>query len=901
MTGIDMQEGEIALECRQLDLAYERLSFSLLSTLPISAALVVVLWPVVAHKALLAWFAAALVIMLIRNQDLQSYRRLGGGSGIDLEKRRMRFVIGAALAGICWGGSVLLFPDSPHEMVNLLLIFVIAGVTAVASVSMSTAPSAVAVFLAAALLPPAGWLFSFGGRLHYFMCAIVLAYLGLMMLFSRQMHNAIRASLLTAAENKELSALAQETNHRMSQYFKSAPGCFVTAVWQPDSGYSIPFSTASIREIFGLEPEEAILDIAPFIAMIHDGDKEILRRKVWESAHNLSPFHLEFRINHPLKGIRWIEVSFITQRASDGRYQWDGFLHDISERKCMVDTLSAREHESRALIENTQDTIARYDHKCRRTFVNQAFSETIEKGMAASLGSLPAECPSGSYAEIYEAKIKRVFDTGIGDDFEFYWKDGRGREKCSHIRLTAERDLHGSVTSVLAVGHDITELNASRQKIHEMAFYDQLTSLPNRALFKDRLCHMLKDASWHGQLLGVMLLDLDRFKAINDTLGHPAGDELLREAAGRLRNCIPAYDTVARLGGDEFAVLLSEIRSADDLGRVANQILEVFSEPFMLDGREVFVTASIGVSMYPVDSDDADDLIKQSDSAMYFAKRSGRNNFRFYSRELTADSSEKLMLESELRRAVERNELELYFQPKVRLADGALIGSEALLRWNNPQRGMIQPDKFIGIAEDSGLIVGIGEWVLREACRAACNWNGPNKLLHKVAVNLSARQFQSSSLLKAVNDALEETGCYPEWIELEITESLLLDEQGEVLEMLDAFQALGISIAIDDFGTGYSALGYLARYPINTLKIDRSFIHTVTTDRFCAELVKAVIAIAKSLGQRVVAEGVETEEQAAFLLVNGCEIAQGYLYSKPMNKTAFESLPHSFALLREKI
>jgi EAL domain-containing protein (putative c-di-GMP-specific phosphodiesterase class I) len=279
---------------------------------------------------------------------------------------------------------------------------------------------------------------------------------------------------------------------------------------------------------------------------------------------------------------------------------------------------------------------------------------------------------------------------------------------------------------------------------------------------------------------------------------------------------------------------------------------------------------------------------------MYFAKRSGRNNFRYYSKELTASARERLTLESELRRAVERNELELYFQPKVWLADGALVGSEALLRWNHPQRGMVPPDLFISIAEDSGLIVSIGEWVLHEACLTAFDWNGDNMPLHKVAINLSARQFQTDDLVKTVSRALEETGCQPEWIELEITESMLLDEHGEVLEILNVFQSMGIAIAIDDFGTGYSALSYLARYPINTLKIDRSFVSTLTEDKHRAELVKAIISIANSLGQFVVAEGVDNAEQAVFLHLLGCQIAQGYYYSKPMSRNAFKSLLWSF-------
>lgn len=567
---------------------------------------------------------------------------------------------------------------------------------------------------------------------------------------------------------------------------------------------------------------------------------------------------------------------------------------DITERKRIEEALVAREQESRTLIENTLDTIARYDSKCRRIFANKAFIEMVEGGIFALLGSTPSECPGGSNAERYEMKIREVFATGKDDDFELNWKGKDGKEIFSHVRLTAERNQGGTIITVLAVGRDVTELNAYRKKIHQMAFYDPLTSLPNRALFNDRLRQVLADASWHGQLVGVMLLDLDRFKAINDTLGHMMGDELLREAAARLTSCVRVYDTVARLGGDEFAIILPEIHSSDDLGRIANKILNAFNEPFILESNEVFISTSVGIAVYPDDSSSADDLTNQSDSAMYLAKRSGRNNFRFYSKDLTASSCERLTLESELRRAVERNELELYYQPKVDLMDGGLVGSEALLRWNNPLRGMVPPDQFISIAEDSGLIIEIGEWVLRDACRTACDWNESGKPLHKVAINLSARQFQSNDLVKTVAEILKETGCNPEWIELEITESLLLDEHGEVLETLKAFQSLGISIAIDDFGTGYSALSYLTRFPINTLKIDQSFTRHITEKGYHAELVKAIISIARSINQQVVAEGVETSEQASILQGYGCHIAQGYLYSKAIKKSAFELLSLSF-------
>jgi diguanylate cyclase (GGDEF)-like protein/PAS domain S-box-containing protein len=602
-----------------------------------------------------------------------------------------------------------------------------------------------------------------------------------------------------------------------------------------------------------------------------------------------------FESFHKTRGGRVFPVEVSVSSVNfGGKSRMLSLARDISERKCMEAALAASEREARTLVENTPDTIARYDRDCRRTFVNPAFAAQVEDGAASLLDKTPTEFPGGLNSDLYEAKIKAVFASGENDELELHWHDREGREICSHVRLTAERDTEGKVVSVLGIGRDITELNSHRKRIHQMAFYDTLTSLPNRSLFNDRLNQMLADAAWRSQLAGVMLLDLDRFKAVNDMLGHRAGDALLCDAAARLAYCLRGYDTVSRLGGDEFAILLPEVRSGEDMGRVAQKILESFNEPFLLEGNEVFISCSIGIAMYPADGERAEDLLRQADSAMYLAKRSGRNTFRFFSSELMQSASERLMLESDLRRGFARGELELYYQPKVSCVDGSMVGSEALLRWKHPQRGMVSPDTFIPIAEDCGLIVEIGEWVLREGCRTASEWNLPGMPLHKVAINLSARQFQTGNLVKSVRKALGDTACRAEWIEIEITESLLLDEDGAVLEALAALREMNVSIAIDDFGTGYSSLSYLARFPIDTLKIDRSFTNRITEGGHHAELVRAVLSIARSLNQEVVAEGVETEAQASFLRAHGCHIAQGYLYGKPVPKEVFELLPELF-------
>lgn len=413
-----------------------------------------------------------------------------------------------------------------------------------------------------------------------------------------------------------------------------------------------------------------------------------------------------------------------------------------------------------------------------------------------------------------------------------------------------------------------------------MAFYDALTGMPNRVLFHDRLAQMLKDAAYHRGQAGVMVVDLDRFKQINDTMGHAAGDALLKEVAHRLRASVRSYDTVARLGGDEFGMLLPKIHTASHLARVAGKVKTAFNQSFWLEGQEIFVSCSVGIAVYPTDSEAAEELLKYADSAMYFAKRSGRNNFRFYSRDLTEHAQQRLTLEFDLRRALQRGELALHYQPKVLLASGATVGCEALLRWTHPRLGQVSPELFIPVAEDAGLINELGAWVLREACRTAVAWNAGASQPLKVAVNLSVRQIQASGLVAQVQGIVAETGCAPQWLEFEITESLLLDEDGVAVKALQALRGMGATIAIDDFGTGYSALSYLARFPIDTLKIDKSFIHSATTDHFRAELIKAILSIARCLNQEVVAEGVETPEQAEFLAAEGCQLAQGFLFSK---------------------
>ena len=554
---------------------------------------------------------------------------------------------------------------------------------------------------------------------------------------------------------------------------------------------------------------------------------------------------------------------------------------DVRERK-------ENERQVRKAVEALRDSELRYrllfEQNAAGVCVTKLDGEIVDCNttFCSMLGYERAELIGNKIALLHERPAERVeierqlqeSKTLNSVETELRRKSGGSFFVLENLTLAGDR-IHMTVA-------DISDRKRAEEQIEFHAYHDVLTHLPNRKLFTDRLSQNLTHARRSGKSLAVMFVDLDHFKAINDTLGHTAGDELLLEMARRLKDCVRADDTVARLGGDEFTIVLSELRHPEDAITVADKIITAVQKPLLIAGMPIDVSASIGIALYPVDGNDPESLLRNADSAMYRAKEAGRNTYQLCTDEMKGRAVERLSLETKLRRAIQEQQLVLHFQPQLNLTDGVVIGAEALLRWNDPERGLVYPGSFIPVAEESRLILPIGEWVLRTACTQMRAWRDSGLELPRVSVNLSARQFQQQDLVDSVRRVLEDTGLEAKRLEVEITETTAMANAEDTVETLHALRELGVSISIDDFGTGYSSLNYLKRFPLTCVKIDGSFVRDLTRNEGDAAIVSAVIAIARSLKLRVIAEGVETEEQVTFLRRRRCDAAQGYYFSRPV-------------------
>ncbi len=570
-------------------------------------------------------------------------------------------------------------------------------------------------------------------------------------------------------------------------------------------------------------------------------------------------------------------------------------VEDITERKAAEDALFEEKERAQVTLNSIGDAVLTTNLTGNVTYLNlvaemmtgwsseNAIGRPLSEVFRIVDGTTRKEAPNPAQLAIRENRT-----VGLAADSILLRRDGY--ESAIEDSAAPIHNRDGLVAGAVIVFHDVSESRNMALKMAHLAQHDFLTGLANRVLLTERLSRAIGQARRHSKRVALMYIDLDYFKHVNDSLGHAVGDLLLQMVAERLKLCVRDTDTVCRQGGDEFVVLLTEIGQGSDAAPVAEKILAAFADPCVICGNELHVTLSIGISIYPDDRQDADGVMKNADTAMYHAKANGRNNYQFFTTEMNTRAVRRLFIEGNLRRALKQNEFLLYYQPKIDLASGLMIGSEALIRWQDPEHGLVYPNQFVPIAEESGLIVPIGSWVLREACRQVCAWQDSGLLAVPVSVNISAVEFRHKNFLEGVATILRETGMLPSYLELELTESILMHDAKSSESVLDSLKAMGMQLAIDDFGTGYSSLSYLKRFPINTLKIDQSFVRDIDIDVDDASIVKAMIGMGKSLKQRVIAEGVETESQLAFLRKLQCDEGQGFLLGRPLPADEFERL-----------
>ncbi|MFC3945490.1 GGDEF domain-containing protein [Pseudomonas gingeri NCPPB 3146 = LMG 5327] len=580
-----------------------------------------------------------------------------------------------------------------------------------------------------------------------------------------------------------------------------------------------------------------------------------------------------------IRGYLWVSVSAVLIFLIHARYQ--RFAHAAAERDS---TAGDRERlrQAAAVFDCTREGVLVTDRDGLIVHVNRAFVAITGYQEAEVLGERPNLFKSGRHSADFYQKVYQALE-GSGEWSGEIWnrrKSGEIYPQWQTIR--AIRDDQGQLSHYVAVFSDISAIKDSQYELSQLAHYDPLTGLPNRLLFSDRAAQALASAQVHKRGCALLLIDLDHFKIINDSLGHNIGDQLLKAVGERLQGLFGGGITLARLGGDEFAVLAENCPQVVQAAALAQRVIEGLKEPFQLDEHQLFINASIGISLFPSDALNAEQLLRNADSALFKAKSAGREGYALYTEELTAHAQHRVEMASELRRALEQDELRVYYQPVHELGSSRLIGVEALVRWEHPQRGLVSPGEFIPIAERTGLIAEIDAWVMEQACRQMCQWLREGVALSFIAVNVSSRLFARRELYQQVAKVLDDTGLDPALLELEVTESAVMEDPEVALEQLHRLRELGVSLAIDDFGTGYSSLLRLKRLPVQKLKIDQGFVAGLPWDEDDAAIVRVVIALAQSMGMQVHAEGIEQQEQARFLLDQGCDLGQGYWFGRPM-------------------
>ncbi len=679
--------------------------------------------------------------------------------------------------------------------------------------------------------------------------------------------------------------------------FRAMSDASPLGIFVSDAEGSCVYTNAAYQRISGLSFEQT-LGTSWSIA-IHPEDRQRVLADWHAAAHSDASLRTEFRFQRDDGSVVWTRVNSAVMHDGMEPHGHVQTVEDITERKSTEFVLRAAEEalfeakeRAQVTLNSIGDAVLTTDLLGNVTYLNLVAEAMTGWSRGDALGR-----PLAEVFRIIDGKTRQAAvnpaqhaleegrTVGLAADCVLIRRDGF--ESAIEDSAAPIHNRDGQIAGAVIVFHDVSQSRATAVKMAHLAQHDFLTDLPNRALLTERLSQAIGLAHRHRKQVALLFVDLDYFKHINDSLGHAIGDQLLRSAADRLVACVRASDTVCRQGGDEFVILLAEIEQPQDAAHIAEKLRAAFAEPHLVEEQELHVTLSIGISVYPDDGATVDTVMQNADTAMFHAKASGRNNYQFFRAEMNVRAVRRLAVESSLRRALKEGEFLLHYQPQIDLASDAMIGAEALIRWRDPDLGLVYPGQFVPIAEECGLIVPIGNWVLREACRQVRAWLDAGLRAVPVSVNISAVEFRHKGFVDGVALILQETGLAPGYLELELTESILMHDAKSSTSVLAALKTMGVRLAIDDFGTGYSSLSYLKRFPIDTLKIDQSFVRDIVTDTDDATIVAAVIGMGKNLKQRVIAEGVETPEQLAFLRTQQCDEGQGFHFSHSLPAEAF--------------
>ncbi|MEQ5836297.1 EAL domain-containing protein [Marinobacter sp. NFXS9] len=695
------------------------------------------------------------------------------------------------------------------------------------------------------------------------------------------------------------------TGRSLKHFLETTIDTSPLGIWVTDADNRCIYTNRAFQTLAGRSAEQSLGRTE--LSYLHPIDRQYVTNVRQSDPTDKTVLRMKARLLRPDGETVWVRINIVDCQAVSTVLGQIHMLEDISDQKHLGIQLGTSEKtlfEERActevILDAIGDAVLTTDIRGDVTYLNRMAESMTGWSLAEARGRslaevlhliesqtrLPASNPA--VRAMHEDRMVE-FET----DCVLVQRDGR--EAPIEDSASPIHGRYGEVIGAVIVFHDVTQPRAMMSELAFLAHHDFLTGLPNRALLAERSEQAIGQASRHGKQVALLFLDVDFFKKINDSLGHAVGDQVLQTVAGRLVQCVRNTDTVSRQGGDEFVVLLAEIAGPSEAARVAEKLMSVFTEDQLLEGHEIQLTLSIGISVFPTDGDDVDTIMQNADTAMYHAKAQGRNNYQFFETELNIRAIERLNLESGLRRALRQEEFELVFQPQIELATDSMIGAEVLIRWRHPVRGLLLPGQFIPIAEDCGLIIRIGHWVLHETCRQIRAWLDKGLAVVPLAINISAVEFNQYHFAERVQRILHETGVDARYVQIEITESLLMLDSEVSVNTLNALDAMGIKLAIDDFGTGYSSLSYIKRFPVQTLKIDQSFVRDIIIDEDDATIVTAVIGMGQNLKLKTLAEGVETDAQLDYLRAGGCDIAQGFYFSGPLLPEQFEQhlLPSS--------